>query len=66
MRNAVAVARMRDGQRKELAVGDQSATSTSLRVDWKESLYLATRGGAQAVGLEGMWRVGSPFDAQQR
>jgi len=50
MRQAVAVSRMRD---------------TNLSIDWKEALYLATRGGALALGLQGMFCVGAPFDAQE-
>ena len=38
---------------------------TPLSVDWKEALYLATTGGAQALGLEaGVFAAGRPFDAQ--
>lgn len=39
----------------------------SLAIDWKEALYLATRGGALALGLgqgSGMFQIGAPFDAQ--
>lgn len=41
--------------------------SESLGIDWKEALYLATRGGALALGLgqgSGIFEVGAPFDAQ--
>lgn len=59
MRQAVAVSRIRDGTRK-LSGGEQS-----LAIDWKEALYLATRGGATALGLScGVFQVGAPFDAQ--
>ena len=53
MRQAVIVSRMRPGE------------ETS--VHWIEALYLATTGGAQAIGLPegfGSFRVGTPFDAQ--
>ncbi|KAJ1569761.1 hypothetical protein HK405_004490 [Cladochytrium tenue] len=38
---------------------------SDLRVGWKEALYLATRGGAEALGLHtGQFVIGAPFDAQ--
>jgi len=61
MRQAVAVSRIREGERV-LKGGPQSQ---NLSVDWKESLFLATRGGSVALGLEGMFKVGVPFDAQE-
>jgi guanine deaminase len=42
-------------------------TQEALSVDWKEAIYLATRGGALALGLpqeSGAFQVGAPFDAQ--
>ena len=46
----------------------ESAKETPvLSIDWKEALYLATRGGAVALDLPagaGTFVVGSPFDAQ--
>lgn len=37
----------------------------ALSIDWKESVYLATRGGAVALNLtSGEFVVGAPFDAQ--
>jgi cytosine/adenosine deaminase-related metal-dependent hydrolase len=37
----------------------------NLAIDWKESLYLATRGGSVSLGLKsGLFDVGAPFDAQ--
>lgn len=36
-----------------------------MRVDWIESLYLATAGGKAALGLGGTFDVGKEFDAQQ-
>ncbi|KAK4703804.1 guanine deaminase, partial [Phenoliferia sp. Uapishka_3] len=61
MRSAVGVSRIRSGvtpigdEKKERAVG------------WKESLYLATLGGAKAMGMDakcGSFEVGKAFDAQ--
>ncbi|KAF9561086.1 Metallo-dependent hydrolase [Agrocybe pediades] len=60
MRQAVAVSRMREGDRLM-----QGRDHQNLSIDWKESLYLATRGGALALGLQGMFCVGAPFDAQE-
>lgn len=60
MRQAVVVARLREGARKEAGAED----GTSLRVDWIESLYLATRGGKSALGLGGAFESGMEFDAQ--
>lgn len=64
MRHAVSVSRIRQGIYHEADTG----TSTSRRaIDWKEALYLGTRGGAVALGLEnaGRFAVGCSFDAQQ-
>lgn len=64
MRHAVATSRMREGVR---ALGSKpGAEVKSLAVEWKESLFLATRGGALALGLEniGEFKVGASFDAQ--
>ncbi|KAI0034628.1 Metallo-dependent hydrolase [Vararia minispora EC-137] len=61
MRWAVGVARMRDGERVD--GGKQSESPR--RIDWVESMYLATRGGAKALDLtSGVFVVGAPFDAQ--
>ncbi|KAG9315754.1 trafficking protein Mon1-domain-containing protein [Chiua virens] len=69
MRHAVATSRMREGAR---ALASKSGVSTgnepkTLAVEWKESLFLATRGGALALGLEnsGHFQVGASFDAQE-
>ncbi|KIY45584.1 Metallo-dependent hydrolase [Fistulina hepatica ATCC 64428] len=68
MRQAVIVSRMRQGAQ---IMGDTQGTRTdskSLAIDWKESLYLATRGGALALQLpegSGTFTVGAPFDCQQ-
>ena len=73
MRTAVMVSRMREGNRIEetVSTGSTDITSvngeTNLSIDWKESLYLATRGGALALGLPrgtGTFDIGAPFDAQ--
>ena len=70
MRAAVMVSRMREGERKErVAAGKEgpSHSSGSLSINWKESLFLATRGGAIALTLPdstGTFEVGAPFDAQ--
>ncbi|KAJ7644016.1 hypothetical protein FB45DRAFT_975646 [Roridomyces roridus] len=62
MRQAVSVSRMRQGSK----IMTGAAAEKSLAIDWKESLYLATKGGANALGLvSGVFGVGSPFDAQQ-
>ena len=62
MRQAVAVSRMREGERK---LRPNEISPKDLSIDWKESLYLATRGGALALGLQGIFQVGAPFDAQE-
>ena len=65
MRMAVAVSRLREGLLKR-ETGDDA--SRNPRIDWKESLYLATKGGAEAMDLprgSGWFNVGAPFDAQQ-
>lgn len=70
MRHAVTVSRMREGERimaqAEVKLSD-AKTSDSLAVNWKETLFLATRGGALALDLHpgsGIFEVGAPFDAQ--
>ncbi|KAG6852651.1 hypothetical protein C0991_010188 [Blastosporella zonata] len=72
MRWSVGVARMRAGgppQAVEVKDGDSSKGDEKGKVlDWKGALYLATRGGAEALGLPkgtGTFDVGAPFDAQQ-
>ncbi|KAJ6475070.1 hypothetical protein C8R47DRAFT_1293520 [Mycena vitilis] len=65
MRHAVSVSRMREGSREMLprAAGDNGK---NLAINWQESLYLATKGGATALGLNtGVFDVGRPFDAQE-
>jgi guanine deaminase len=71
MRQAVAVSRMREGARAiESRAGSAPTVGSqarSLAIEWKESLFLSTRGGALALGLEnsGEFTVGASFDAQQ-
>lgn len=64
MRQAVAVSRMREGSRMMMDAGI-AIDSKKLSIDWKEALFLATRGGAMALGLQGVFGVGLPFDAQE-
>ncbi|KAF9783408.1 hypothetical protein BJ322DRAFT_1070646 [Thelephora terrestris] len=68
MRMSVAVSRLREGllKRESQALGNDSIRNPG--IGWKESLYLATKGGAEAMGLprgSGWFNVGAPFDAQQ-
>ncbi|KAG8913653.1 hypothetical protein FRC01_004439 [Tulasnella sp. 417] len=70
MRIAVSTSRMRDGSLREAeleAAGQpSSAPHTDVSIDWKEALFLATQGGANALGLlTGCLKPGSPFDAQR-
>ena len=63
MRMSVSVSRLREGLLKRES---QTSVVDNPRIDWKESLYLATKGGAEAMGLpQGRFDVGAPFDAQQ-
>lgn len=69
MRSAVIVSRMREGTIKEaISTGNiNCAQPANVSINWKEALYLATRGGAVTLGLpagSGMFVVGAPFDAQ--
>lgn len=64
MRQAVAVSRLREGDRNMKPEAAQTGTR-NLSIDWKESLFLATRGGSLALGLQGMFGIESPFDAQE-
>ena len=64
MRHAVAVSRIREGSRIMMMDGTTTVDS-KLSIDWKEALFLATRGGAMALGLQGLFGVGFPFDAQE-
>ncbi|OSD07262.1 Metallo-dependent hydrolase [Trametes coccinea BRFM310] len=76
MRQAVAVSRMREGARTvskmrstspAADVDQETDDDKPVSIDWKEALYLATRGGALALDLPegcGTFTVGAPFDAQ--
>lgn len=67
MRQAVMISRMREGARIMGDFVNHDAANSPLSIDWKEALYLATRGGAIALGLQkesGAFCVGAPFDAQ--
>lgn len=67
MRSAVMVSRMREGELKEHVHANKRVKEKTLSINWKESLYLATRGGAIALSLPegaGVFEVGAPFDAQ--
>lgn len=70
MRQAVTTSRMREGARTmdRVEKGVEAAeVQQPLSIDWKEALYLATRGGALALGLQqgsGVFEIGAPFDAQ--
>jgi len=73
MRWAVGISRMREGQRDAVRVMPEHGEAEkegSLAITWQESLFLATLGGAQALGLDdnerrvGTLEVGSAFDAQ--
>lgn len=64
MRNAVATSRIREGERVLQAQSD-AVNVAPISIDWKEALYLSTRGGAVALGLSsGVFEPGAPFDAQ--
>ena len=66
MRMSVAVSRLREGLLKRESQTPGKSVVDNPRIDWKESLYLATKGGAEAMGLSNGWfNVGGPFDAQQ-
>lgn len=72
MRSALQVSRTRQGRLKSgqpdpFAVASQSLlNSKNLAIGWKESLYLATHGGAQAVGMAniGLFKEGHVADIQ--
>jgi guanine deaminase len=66
MRMSVAVSRLREGLLKRESQTPGEPAVNNPRIGWKESLYLATKGGAEAMGLsQGCFNVGAPFDAQQ-
>ena len=65
MRTAVLVSRLRDNLATEQNSG---SASNPLSITWKESLFLATAGGARALGRPDGWgtfAIGAPFDCQQ-
>jgi guanine deaminase len=55
---------MREGERN-MNCEAAGASTRNLSIDWKEALFLATRGGALALGLQGLFGVGFLFDAQE-
>lgn len=71
MRQAVIISRMREGDRCE-SLGCSFGTvkkeaeggGRNLRVDWKEAVWAATRGGKAGMGLGGALEVGMEFDVQ--
>jgi len=67
MRSAVSTSRMREGERTEgLLEGRKGSSGKNVSIDWKEALFLATRGGAEALALaSGEFAVGRAFDAQR-
>jgi guanine deaminase len=67
MRQAVIMSRTRQGARVEKALLEAvPSTGESLMVHWTDALFLATRGGAAALGLStGVFTPGAPFDAQR-
>jgi guanine deaminase len=72
MRLSVVISRLLEGDRIiNTGAEELNAPITdddkNLSIDWKESLYLATKGGAVALGLPegyGTFHIGAPFDAQ--
>ena len=55
MRSAVVTARIREGQRAESVQESLNAEpGKSLSVGWKETLYIATKGGADALNITGL------------
>lgn len=67
MRQAVIVSRTREGARIEESSPESAPpTGRSHMVHWTDALFLATRGGAAALGLgTGAFIPGTPFDAQR-
>lgn len=71
MRQAVIISRMREGDRCEslgcsfgTAKKEAEGGGRNLRVDWKEAVWAATRGGKAGMGLGGALEVGMEFDVQ--
>lgn len=69
MRQAVVVSRMREGERLVRQAGNNEGDYPhNLAINWKEALYLATRGGTLALDMPqgaGSFVVGAPFDCQR-
>ncbi|KAG8968849.1 hypothetical protein FRC05_001335 [Tulasnella sp. 425] len=71
MRSAVSTSRMRDGYLREAKLEAKKTQPSDepdidVSIDWKEALFLATQGGADALGLlTGSFKPGSFFDAQR-
>ncbi|KAH8998581.1 hypothetical protein EDB92DRAFT_1791476 [Lactarius akahatsu] len=67
MRWSVGMSRISEGTRLEQSGCQATALiQATVSVNWKEALYLGTRGGALALGLGGgVFKIGAPFDAQQ-
>lgn len=71
MRSAVSTSRMRDGYLREAKLETKKTQPSDepdidVSIDWKEALFLATQGGADALGLlTGSFKPGSFFDAQR-
>ena len=66
MRQAVITSRMRQGRR--ITESGSQSEDENLAIDWVESLFLATKGGATAMDLSpqvGTFEVGAAFDAQR-
>ena len=71
MRSAVSVARHREGRRKDGVIDPTLARvpfdKERQDISWRESIYLATLGGARALNRDDMignFEVGKSFDAQ--
>lgn len=68
MRQAVIMSRVREGARSERQIDAPDGVKVEkgpLSVHWTDVLYLATKGGAEALGLSsGVFAKGNPFDAQ--
>nr|ODN91031.1 guanine deaminase [Cryptococcus depauperatus CBS 7855] len=71
MRQAVIISRMREGDRCEkhgCSFGtmkkEEEGGGRNLRINWKEAIWTATRGGKVGMGLNGALDVGMEFDAQ--
>lgn len=72
MRWSVGVSRGREGRRRDecadaFARASAARAEQNLEISWRDSLYLATLGGARAVHREnflGNFEVGKSFDAQ--